>query len=194
MALPVSERKPTSDQGPDAGAFRRALGCFVTGVTVVTTRAPHGDPYGFTANSFTSVSLDPPLVLVCVGREVENLDVYLRCSRFAINVLGDSQRAISDRFATEHPDRFAGVRWREGVHGLPVLDGCIASLECATWRRIEAGDHTILMGRVLECEDSNSRPLAYWRGRYWSFPLDPDGIVRQDGPAVAPAPKANVRS
>ena len=154
----------------------------------MTTRDAHGAPHGFTANSFTSVSLDPPLVLVCVGREMENFDVYRRCSRFAINVLGDSQRAISHRFATEHPDRFAGLRRREGSHGLPILDGCIATLACATWRRIEAGDHMILVGRVLECEDSTARPLVYWRGSYRSLPLDRDDIVQVDGPPAFPEP------
>ena len=184
----MSDRDEASDQGPDTAALRRALGCFVTGVTVVTTRDADGVPHGFTANSFTSVSLDPPLVLVCVGHEVEMLDVYRRCSRFAINVLGDSQRAISDRFATEQPNRFAGVHWREGSHRLPILDGCIASVVCVSWRRIEAGDHMILIGRVLECEESTERPLAYWRGSYRSLPLERDGIVHEDGPSAPPAP------
>lgn len=166
--------EPPADGGPDAESLRRALGCFVTGVTVVTARDSGGAPHGFTANSFTSVSLNPPLVLVCVGHEVENHAVYRRCSGFAVNVLGDSQRALSDRFATEHPDRFAGVRWRAGTHGAPMLEGCIAALECAPWRRIEAGDHLILIGRVLRCEDSDDRPLAYWRGSYRRLPCDRD--------------------
>lgn len=187
-APPVSGREPASDQAPDTAALRRALGCFVTGVTVVTARDADGVPHGFTANSFTSVSLDPPLVLVCVGHDVERLDVYRRCSQFAINVLGDSQRAISERFATERPDRFAGVRWREGSRGLPILDACIASLQCASWRRIEAGDHTILVGRVLECEDSTDRPLVYWRGGYRSLPLDGDGVAHEGGPPAPPPP------
>ena len=170
------------DAGPDTATLRRALGCFVTGVTVVTTRDARGAPLGFTANSFASVSLDPPLVLVCVGHEVERFDVYRRCSEFAINVLGDSQRTLSSRFAMEHPDRFGGVRWRQGVHGAPILAGCIAALECATWRRIEAGDHMILIGRVLRCEDSGDRPLVYWRGSYRDLPPDRDDIAHEDRP------------
>ena len=190
----MSDGEPTPGRGPDADALRRALGCFVTGVTVVAARDAGGAPHGFTASSFTPVSLDPPLVLVCVGREVERLDVYRRCSRFAVSVLGDSQRAISERFATEHQDRFAGVRWREGSHGLPILDGCIAALECATWRRIEAGDHMILIGRVLRCEDSTARPLAYWRGSYHGLRLDPGAVVREDRAAAPPVPDPPVRS
>ena len=178
----MSENEPLADRSPDTATLRRALGCFVTGVTVVTTRDGGGVPLGFTANSFTSVSLDPPLVLVCVGHEVDRLDVYRRCSGFAINVLGDAQRALSDRFATEHPNRFAGVRWRRGAHGAPILEGCIAALECAPWRRIEAGDHMILIGRVLRCEDSGDRPLAYWRGRYRRLLCDRDELAHEDGP------------
>ena len=171
-----------ADSGPDAESLRRALGCFVTGVTVVTSRDAGGAPHGFTANSFTSVSLDPPLVLVCAGHEVENLDVYRRCSEFAINVLGDSQRSLSNRFATEHPNRFAGVLWRRGAHGAPILEGCIAALECVPWRRIEAGDHMIIIGRVLRCEDSCGRPLAYWRGSYRRLRCDRDDVPHEDGP------------
>ena len=182
----MSDNEPLTDASPDTATLRRALGCFVTGVTVVTTRDAGGVPLGFTANSFTSVSLDPPLVLVCVGHEVEGLDVYRRCSRFAINVLGDSQRALSDRFATERPDRFGGVRWRDGAHGVPILEGCIAALECTSWRRIEAGDHMILIGRVLRCEDSGGRPLVYWRGSYRCLPSDRDDIAHEDGPPESP--------
>ena len=184
----MSDSEPPADGRPHAPTLRRALGCFVTGVTVVTTRDADGAPLGFTASSFTSVSLDPPLVLVCVGHEVERLAVYRRCSEFAVNVLGDSQRALSVRFATEHPDRFAGVRWREGAHGVPILEGCIAALECASWRRIEAGDHMILIGRVLRCEDSSHRPLVYWRGSYRRVPPDWDDSAHEAGTAQRPRP------
>lgn len=184
----LSNVEPASGQGPDSAGLRRALGCFVTGVTVVTARGVDGQPRGFTANSFTSVSLDPPLVLVCVGHETECFNVYRQCSRFAVNMLGDSQQAISVRFATEHSDRFAGVCWREGRYGSPILEGCVASLECAVWRRFEAGDHMVLIGRVLACEDSTDRPLAYWRGRYRSLPVDDDGSERGDGRPTPPVP------
>ena len=184
----MSKVEPVSGQGPDTGAFRRALGCFVTGVTIVTARGADGRAHGFTANSFTSVSLDPPLVLVCVGHETQSLEIYRQCPQFAVNVLGSSQRAISNRFATERPDRFAGVRWREGMHRLPILEGCIAALECAVWQRIEAGDHMILVGRVLGCEDSPEPPLAFWRGSYRSLAVHRDGSVREDGRPVPVVP------
>ena len=184
----MSEIEPAPDRGPDTAALRRALGCFVTGVTVVTARDAGGAPHGFTANSFTSVSLDPPLVLVCVGREVEGLEVYRECEGFAVNMLADSQRTISEMFAADLPDRFAGVRWREGKYGSPILDGCIACLECAPWQRIEAGDHLVLIGRVLTFERSPDRPLVFCHGRYVSLSGERAGIVRDDARAVRPAP------
>lgn len=156
----------------NTAALRQALGCFVTGVTVVTTRGVGGVPHGFTANSFTSVSLDPPLVLVCVGHEVEGLEAFRTCAGFAVNMLSESQRAISDTFASDRPDRFAEVRWREGTHGSPLLDGCVAFLECESRQRIAAGDHMILIGRVTAFAGSAGRPLAFWRGSYLSLPLD----------------------
>ena len=180
----VSNVEPASGPGPDPASLRQALGCFVTGVTVVTARGDDGLPHGFTANSFTSVSLDPPLVLVCVGDAVQCLEVYRECEGFAVNVLADSQRAVSETFATDRPDRFAGVRWREGPYRSPILEGCVASLECAPWRRIEAGDHMILIGRVLAFEYSTHRPLAYCRGSYSSLPLERDDIVHEDGRPV----------
>ena len=154
----------------------------------MTARGADGGLHGFTANSFTSVSLDPPLVLVCVGHETECIEVFRQCPKFAVNVLGDAQRAISERFATEPSDRFAGVSWRDGPYGSPILEGGIASLECAPWQRIEAGDHMVLIGRVLVCEDSTARPLAYWRGRYLSLPLDADVCEHGDGGPNSPVP------
>ena len=182
----MNDVEPASAPGPDAAALRQALGCFVTGVTVVTARGGDGRPHGFTANSFTSVSLDPPLVLVCVGDGVQSFEVYRECETFAINVLADSQQVISNTFATDLPNRFAQVRWREGSYRSPILEGCVASLECASWQRIEAGDHMILVGRVLAFEHSTERPLAFCRGSYLSLPLDRDDLMHEDGRAVRP--------
>lgn len=182
----MSEPAPMAGARPDAAALRRVLGSFVTGVTVVTTRDAHGVPHGFTANSFTSVSLDPPLVLVCVGHAVEDLEVYRECRRFAVNILADSQQVISETFATEHPERFAGIRWRNGPCGSPILEGCVASLECTSGRRIEAGDHMILIGRVVACEHSDRRPLVFCRGSYSSLPLENAGVQREDERAATP--------
>ena len=190
----VSNVGPAPGQGAETAALRQALGCFVTGVTVVTARGGDGLPHGFTANSFASVSLAPPLVLVCVGDAVQHFEVYRECERFAINILADSQRVISDTFATDRPDRFARVRWREGPCRSPILEGCVAFLECAPWRRIEAGDHMILIGRVLAFEHSKGRPLACCRGSYASLPLESDAIGHEDGCPVRPDASARIRS
>ena len=183
----MSETESLPDRGPDTAALRRTLGCFATGVAVVTARDAGGGPHGFTANSFTSVSLDPPLVLVCVGQAVEGLEVYRECEGFAVNILADSQRTLSEAFAADLPDRFASVRWREGAHGSPILDGCIASLECAAWQRIEAGDHLILIGRVLAFERSPGRPLAFCHGRYVGLSGERADVVCDDARAARPA-------
>lgn len=176
----------TAGQALDSSAFRRVVGSFATGVTVVTVRNADGHPYGFTANSFTSVSLDPPLVLVCVGRAVEGFGVYRDCERFAINILSDLQQSVSETFATVSPDRFAGIRWREGVHGSPILDGGLGSLECGVERRVEAGDHMILIGRVLAAEHDARRPLVYFRGEYRSLAT---GRERQSGVHASEGPE-----
>ena len=181
----MSERESAAGGNPDAAALRRVLGSFVTGVTVVTTSAADGVPHGFTANSFTSVSLDPPLVLVCIGHAVEGLEVYRKCREFAVNILADSQQAISETFATEHPDRFCGVRWHKGSRGSPILEDCVASLECAPVQRIEAGDHMILIGRVVACEHSDGRPLVFCRGSYLSLPPESASVMREDERTVS---------
>ena len=173
----MSEVEKESARSSNTAALRQALGCFVTGVTVVTTRDAAGVPHGFTANSFTSVSLDPPLALVCVGHEVEGLEAFRTCAGFAVNMLSESQRAISDTFASDRPDRFAEVRWREGARGAPLLDGCVAFLECESRQRIAAGDHMILIGRVTAFAHTAGRPLVFWRGRYLGLPRDAGPIA-----------------
>ena len=152
--------------GPSVAALRQTLGCFVTGVTVVTTRGADGTPYGFTANSFTAVSLDPALVLVCVGQAVRGLETFRTCERFAINILSDSQQEVSRAFANGSPSRFSPAHWRDGRHGPPIMAGAVAWLECEAYRRFEAGDHMILIGRVIAHECSAGRPLVYYRGGY----------------------------
>ena len=156
-------------EGPRDAALRRTLGCFVTGVTVVTARGSDGAPCGFTANSFTSVSLDPPLVLVCVGDAVQGLETFRQCERFAINILSESQHEISRAFADGSPNPFSGTRWRNEPYGPPILEDGLAWLECTAERRIEAGDHMILVGRVIALGSSDNHPLVYYRGAYSSL-------------------------
>jgi (E)-2-((N-methylformamido)methylene)succinate hydrolase len=151
---------------PDPRELRQVLGCFVTGVTVVTTLEQQRLPRGFTANSFTSVSLDPPLVLVCIGRSAASHDAFAAGRGFAVNILSDGQQELSARFASRAVDKFAGVAWRAARGGGILLEGSLAWLDCRLERVIPAGDHSILLGEVLDFGRNALQPLAWCRGRY----------------------------
>lgn len=149
----------------DARAFRQVMGSFPTGVTVVTGVGAAGIPLGLTVNSFTSVSLDPPLVLVCIGRDASSHDALVAGAGFAVNILADDQDALARRFASEPaPDRFDGVAWARGPNGAPVLEGAAAWLACAVDAVHPGGDHSILVGRVETGAASGRGALAFYRG------------------------------
>ncbi|MFM6852941.1 MAG: flavin reductase family protein, partial [Sphingopyxis sp.] len=158
---------PEYREGSDARTFRDALGCFATGVTIVTAMDADGAPIGLTANSFTSVSLDPPLLLVCIARNAGSAAVLERAERFAVNVLQIGQQPTSNRFAGKGEDRFAATPWQIGEFGTPVLSGSLASFECARDAVHPGGDHFLLVGRVLKAMFEPRRdPLLYFRGKY----------------------------
>lgn len=158
---------PEYRAGSDARTLRDALGCFATGVTVVTTRDAAGAPVGLTANSFTSVSLDPPLLLVCIARSVTSLPAFEAHSHFAVNVLHIGQQLVSNRFAFRLGDRFADTPWEEWGAGVPILQHALASFECARHAVLDGGDHAILLGRVERVRFEPRRdPLLYFRGKY----------------------------
>jgi flavin reductase (DIM6/NTAB) family NADH-FMN oxidoreductase RutF len=159
----------------DPRRLRRAFGTFATGVTITTTIDGDGAPAGFTANSFTSVSLDPPLLLVCIAETANTFAAFRGAGRFAVNVLSATQRALSTTFATQGADRFAGVAWRSEKTGAPVIDGGVAWFDCTTERLIDAGDHVIILGRVVDFDHAAGAPLAYCRGGY--VRLDHDGAA-----------------
>lgn len=150
----------------DPRTLRDAFGTFMTGVTVVTTRAADGTPVGFTANSFTSVSLDPPLVLVCLANSSGNFETFTSAGGFAINILSEEQKEVSSTFARRIEDRFAKVAWRDGPHGAPLIEGVSAWFDCSMFKTVDAGDHTILIGRVEAFEASPTPGLGYARGAY----------------------------
>ncbi len=154
-------------------AFRAALGTFATGVTIVTARGANGRPVGLTANSFNSVSLTPPLVLWSLWRHAGSMPAFERGSHYAINILAADQRALAERFATKSPDRFAGVAFRLGAGGAPVLEGAAAVFECFNRSRYEEGDHVIFVGEVEHCEHTaGAHPLIFHGGRYYTeWPL-----------------------
>ena len=164
--------------------LRRAFGCFVTGVTVVTAIDGDGRPRGFTANSFTSVSLDPPLVLVCIARTAGSYPLFSTAPHFAINILSEEQRPISSRFASKEADKFAQIEWRPGRTGSPLIAGTVAWLDCRSEQQIDAGDHLILVGRVLDFRHSTQTPLGFCRGNYLRFGLEQQAITGTPGNAI----------
>lgn len=158
----------------DRRDFRRALGQFATGVTVVSTRAKDGRPVGITVNSFSSVSLDPPLVLWSLSRQASSFADFVGASHFAINVLAASQHHLSRQFSTPLRDKFEGVECLEGVAGCPLLKGTTAHFVCRNVRQYEGGDHVIFLGEVEEYKWNDGEPLVFHSGRYRVATRHPD--------------------
>ncbi|WP_411037583.1 flavin reductase [Shinella sp. BYT-45] len=152
----------------DARALRDAFGAFLTGVTVVTTLDDAGLPVGFTANSFTSVSLDPPLLLVCLAKTSRNYETLTRARGFGVNILSEGQKEVSNTFARPVEDRFAAVEWKKGPFGSPVFADVAAWFDCAMHDVVDAGDHVILIGRVEGFDNSGKTGLGYARGGYFT--------------------------
>jgi 3-hydroxy-9,10-secoandrosta-1,3,5(10)-triene-9,17-dione monooxygenase reductase component len=150
----------------DTTQFRNALGSFVTGVTIVTTRTTDGTDVGLTANSFNSVSLDPPLVLWSLARTSASQDAFTQASRFAVHILASDQENLSTRFAKRGEDKFAGLTLERDEKGTPLLQDCSARFECRTAYQYDGGDHIIFVGEVLSFSQSAKRPLAFHAGRY----------------------------
>lgn len=153
----------------DSPGYRRALGAYPTGVTVVTARLPDGRRIGLTANSFTSVSLDPPLISWCPSKNASRLPELGEAAYFAVNVLAAHQHHFADRFATptrKMVDKFAGVPLSEGIGGVPLLEGAVARFQCRTVRQFDAGDHVIFLGQVERYEAEGGEPLVFHAGRY----------------------------
>ena len=150
----------------DQRHFRDVMGTFATGVAIISTMVD-GKAHGITANSFSSVSLDPPLVLFCLGRSSTNFDAFMATRNFAVNILAAGQDALSTRFAVFEGDRFEGVQWHSWETGAPILDGATAAADCILEARHDAGDHVIMVGRALRAEKfSDASPLLYFKGGY----------------------------
>lgn len=164
----------------DAAALRTAFGRFMTGVTVVTSRRSDGTPIGFTANSFTSISLDPPLLLVCPGQHLSSCEDFQTAPHFAVSILAEGQEAVANRFASSKSDRFGPKDWRNGAAEMPLIDGRAAGFVCDVFNRVPAGDHTVLMGRVIAFDTSDAPGLGYGPDGYFA--------LGQERRAEAPAP------
>lgn len=157
---------------PEPKELRDAFGRFLTGVTIVTTRAADGTMAGFTANSFASVSLDPPLLLVCPARRLSSFALFETCARFAVSVLAEGQEDASNIFAGFKGDRFERVSWRPDEFGVPLIEGAAAYFSCQREQIIDAGDHIILLGRVDAFATSARRGLGFADGNYFSLGLE----------------------
>jgi flavin reductase (DIM6/NTAB) family NADH-FMN oxidoreductase RutF len=154
----------------DPAEFRRVLGHWTTGVAVVSGRDPSGQPCALTANAFSSVSLEPPLVLVCVEPTSETHGCIWATGCFAVSILGEGDERLARRFAdTELEDKFAGVAWRPETTGSPVLEGALAWVDCTVHDELPGGDHTIFVGRVVAGDARDGTPLSFYRGGYGRF-------------------------
>lgn len=142
------------------------MGCFATGVAVVTAVDKNGEKVGMTINSFNSVSLEPPLVLWSIANDSQSFATFVEAEHFAVNVLAVQQQNICEQFATRGTDKFNGLECSEGIAGVPILPTYSAVFECKAERRYEGGDHAILIGRVLKFEDRKTDPLIFYRGHY----------------------------
>lgn len=156
----------------DPKMLRNAFGSYMTGVTVITTMSKDGTPVGFTANSFTSVSLDPPLLLVCPAKSLSSFDVFANCESFVVNILSEDQQAISNIFAGSKEDRFSQIEWYKDEQGNPIINGALTHFSCKTDRNLEAGDHNLLVGEVLDFSAREGHGLGYASGGYFSLALE----------------------
>ncbi len=156
----------------EAKSLRNAFGSFMTGVTVVTTMEPHGAPRGFTANSFTSVSLDPPLLLICIAKTASSCAVFEKAPGFAVNILAEDQKDVSGVFASKRPDKFSEVAWTTSGNGQPIIGGSLSWFDCARREVIDAGDHIVLLGAIRGFGTREANPLGYARGGYVTLGLE----------------------
>lgn len=145
--------------------FRHLMGHFATGVTVVTS-AVDGQLTGMTVSAFASLSLEPPLVLICIHHEAQSHDLIVSAGLFAVNILSEDQEYISRRFASSSAEKFISGEYRISEHGLPLLNGVLATLECRVVNRVPGGDHTIFIGEPLDAQIHKSKPLLYYRSGY----------------------------
>jgi flavin reductase (DIM6/NTAB) family NADH-FMN oxidoreductase RutF len=149
----------------DEALFKTAMSHFTSGVTIVTTEHD-GTPYGMTVASFASLSLHPPLVLVCVEKSVKSHDAIVAAGKFGVSILGEPQQDVSGRFASKMDDKFTGVAVRRGDLGVPLIEGAICTLECRVYAQLPGGDHTIFVGEVADAQIKDGAPLVYYRSGY----------------------------
>jgi 3-hydroxy-9,10-secoandrosta-1,3,5(10)-triene-9,17-dione monooxygenase reductase component len=168
MTSVTKEKNSSEEIAIEPREFRNALGRFATGICIVTTRDSNDEPLGITINSFSSVSLDPPLILFSLARTCFGLEGWLAAKHYSVNVLTADQKSLSDRFARPRTDKWAGVELEEGIAGIPLLPDSLARFQCRSEHHYDGGDHVILVGRVLafDAPSAGVEPLTYFAGHY----------------------------
>ncbi|MEG0450761.1 MAG: flavin reductase family protein [Lysinibacillus sp.] len=151
-------------------AFKQALGNYPTGVTVVTTFNENNEPIGLTVNSFASVSINPLLILWSIDKNTKSYNEFMVATKFAVNILASEQAAICNLFASKVPDRFSQVAWETSAHQLPVLQETLSVLQCEKAQAIDAGDHTIFIGHVIQIDNADKQPLLYHQRKVGQIP------------------------
>ncbi|MGE7623764.1 flavin reductase family protein [Viridibacillus sp. NPDC096237] len=151
-------------------AFRKALGNYPTGVTVVTTFNENHEPMGLTVNSFASVSLDPLLILWSIDKKSKSYNEFMKTKKFAVNILASDQQELCNLFSSKVENRFSQCIWQESVQRLPILDDTLSVLECETVQQVDAGDHTVIIGHVINIENTEKEPLLYHRRNVGAIP------------------------
>jgi flavin reductase (DIM6/NTAB) family NADH-FMN oxidoreductase RutF len=150
--------------------YKELMGNYPTGVTVVTTADENGNPLGLTVNSFASVSIEPLLILWSIDKKVSSYETFCKTDKFAVHILSEQQGDICTLFATKGTDRFANCTWGKSPYGLPIISGAAGVLQCKTYNRIEAGDHMILIGEIIDIHDDRKEPLLYHKRRFGKIP------------------------
>ena len=158
--------------------FRDVIGCFASGVTVITTATAHGWG-GATASSVASLSLEPPMLIVCINAKAATAAAISQAGAFAVNILAEDQDQIALRFARREPEKFRGIACRTGCYGEPLLDGALAQLECRVLQSVTGGTHIVFLSRVEHARAREGRPLAYFRGRFGELNVATDSANRQ---------------
>jgi len=146
--------------------LKKLFSQFTSGINVIASINDMGDPEGFTANAFSSVSLKPPIILICVDKTNENYDLFYKCKYFSVNILNKNQQNLSNIFASKSPKKFEGIPWKKENLNVPILEGSIAWLECENYDQIIIGDHMVLFGKIKNYKINKGSPLVYFRGNY----------------------------
>lgn len=162
----LSSTMPVTQSSLEPALFRDVCSRFASGVTITTVMSADGKPHGLTASSFTAVSLQPPLILVCINHNAGVLQHFRTASHFAVNILRANQQAISNQFAVHAGDRFEGVAWVVGAGGAPLIENCLAQVECITQQIVDAGDHAVFFGEVVAAKVAPGEPLLYFDRSY----------------------------